>query len=157
MHSKVCSPKGGGLDSPEGIVFGPDGDLFVVSLFTNNVLRYDGTSGAFEGIFAQGGGLTVPRDLIFVSDLIVSSSGDGRVLRYDGVTGAFEDVFAALPQSSPFGLAVGPDLGPLPEPSLPEPGTLSLLALGLLGFAFVGWRQTGDSPNLKISQDGIRR
>ena len=46
----------GGLAGPQGLAFGPGGDLFVASGGTNQVLRYDGATGAFEGVFASGGG-----------------------------------------------------------------------------------------------------
>ena len=36
----------GGLDFAWGIAFGPDGDLFVASNRTHNILRYDGATGA---------------------------------------------------------------------------------------------------------------
>jgi hypothetical protein len=37
-------------------------DLLVSSRFTDQILRYDGTTGAFVGVFAQGGGLNNPAD-----------------------------------------------------------------------------------------------
>ena len=36
---------GGGLNGPIGLVFGPDGDLYVSSLRTDEVVRYDGSTG----------------------------------------------------------------------------------------------------------------
>jgi hypothetical protein len=47
---------GGGLDQPEGLVFGPSGNLFVSSGGTDNVLRYNGTTGAFIDVFASAAG-----------------------------------------------------------------------------------------------------
>ena len=41
----------GGLAWPHGLRFGPDGDLYVASSETNQVLRYDGASGAFRGVW----------------------------------------------------------------------------------------------------------
>lgn len=43
----------GGLGGPHGSAFGPGGDLFVGSAGTNEVLRYDGATGAFEGVFVS--------------------------------------------------------------------------------------------------------
>lgn len=70
-------------------------DLLVSSALTHNILRYDGITGAFVGVFASGGGLTVPLGLIFGPDgnLYVCSSATNSILRFDGTTGAFINVF----------------------------------------------------------------
>jgi hypothetical protein len=108
----------GGLDSPTGLSFGPDGNLYVANdAPTNpNVLRFQGPSGpapgAFLGTFvpAGSGGLQMPLEAIFgpdgngdgrldlyVSDATFEGSSlsgkKGTVKRYDGVTGAFIDTF----------------------------------------------------------------
>ena len=103
---------GGGLDSPEGILFGPDSNLYVSSANTDQVLRYDGATGDFIDVFASGGGLDSPQVLAFGPDnnLYVTSALTDNVLRYDGVTGAFMDVFAAGGGlDMPRGMAFGPD------------------------------------------------
>ena len=56
---------GGGLNSPNGLVFGPNGDLFVSSQLSNEVREYNGTTGAFVKSFASGGGLSGPTYLTF--------------------------------------------------------------------------------------------
>ena len=43
---------------------GKDGNLYVVDEFNNDVLRYDGTTGAFLGVFASSG-LSDPISLVF--------------------------------------------------------------------------------------------
>src|SRR5207249_6191735 len=60
----------GDLDAPSGLVFGPDGNLYVGSTTRNTILRFDGTSGAFIDVFvpAGRGGLTVPVGLAFGPD-----------------------------------------------------------------------------------------
>ncbi|MCP3905792.1 MAG: DUF11 domain-containing protein [Planctomycetes bacterium] len=108
------NPGGGGLDAPQGIRFGPDGDLLVASFVTNEVLRYDGDTGAFIDAFvsAMSGGLDAPVSLAFGPDanLYVASSASNEVLRYDGTTGAFIDAFTAGGGlASPTGLTFGPD------------------------------------------------
>ncbi|MBN4003691.1 hypothetical protein [Nostoc sp. LPT] len=52
--------------------FGSDGNLYVGSILTNNVLRYNGKTGAFIDVFvpAGSGGLKKPRFLYFTKDAI---------------------------------------------------------------------------------------
>jgi sugar lactone lactonase YvrE len=95
----------GGLYSPTQIDFGPDHNLYAGNgLFSfnnqaNDVLRFDGTTGASLGVFADGGQLTDTRGVIFGHDgnlYVGDGNGPGRVLRYDGTTGAFLDTFVPL-------------------------------------------------------------
>jgi hypothetical protein len=83
----------GGLSRTAGMVFGPDGHFYVGSENTNQVLRYNGITGAFEGVFvaAGSGGLLRPAGILFgpEGDLYVASADTDSVLRYDGKTGAF--------------------------------------------------------------------
>jgi len=105
---------GGGLQDPEGLAYGPDGNLYVSSGLTDQVLRYDGSSGAFRNAFVpQGsGGLGGPLGLAFGPDrnLYVASYNTDQVLRYDGVTGAYLGVAASgNGLTGPDGIAFGPD------------------------------------------------
>ena len=43
----------GGLINPTAAIFGPDGNLYVASFGTDEVLRYDGETGAFLDVFVS--------------------------------------------------------------------------------------------------------
>ena len=90
------SASDGGLTSPRGVAFGPDGNLYVASADTDSILRYDSSSGEFIDAFvpAGSGGLDLPWDIVFHDgDLYVSSNLTNSVLRYNGTTGAFVSEF----------------------------------------------------------------
>jgi sugar lactone lactonase YvrE len=108
----------GGLTSPDDITYGPGGDIFVSSGTNTSgaILRYDGLTGAFEGVFATSDGLRRPYGHAFGPDglLYVASFRSDEILRYDGTTGAFVDVFAsgtgtANGLNGPNDLHFGPD------------------------------------------------
>lgn len=103
-------PGAGGLAGGTGIAFGPGGDLFVGSSATHQVLRFDGSTGDFEGAFVDGGALQTPFSLVFgpSGDLFVSSGSLHQVLRFDGTSGEFEGVVVDGLQV-PIGLRFGPD------------------------------------------------
>lgn len=58
----------GGLQTPTGMAYGPDGHLYVSSAGTNQVLRFNGQNGAFIDVFSKTppGVLQEPRKLLFV-------------------------------------------------------------------------------------------
>ncbi|MEO1592266.1 MAG: PEP-CTERM sorting domain-containing protein [Cyanobacteria bacterium J06632_22] len=109
-----------GFESPDTLVYGPGGDLYISSgttLDNSAIYRFDGHSGQLIDRFATGGGLLRPYGLAFGPDelLYVSSFRSDEILRYDGKTGAFVDVFAAGNGTQdgllngPNGLLFGPD------------------------------------------------
>ena len=136
----------GGLIEPEGIAFGPDGNLYVSSR-SDEVLRYDGEKGKFIDVFASGHGLVDPAGIAFGGpgdDLFVSSglTDDGRgnqILRFDGTTGAFEavvDPANAAGLDDPEALVFGSD-GLLYVASTPEQGNGEVLRYNPANNSFI--------------------
>jgi hypothetical protein len=104
-------PGSGGLARARSSVFGPDGNVYVVSADTNAVLRYDPSGEFINALVPSGsGGLTNPWDLTFGVDgnLYVTSGGNNEILEYNGSSGAFIGVVASG-LSTPGGLTFGSD------------------------------------------------
>ncbi len=97
------------LNNPDSAVLGPDKNLYVASSNGNEILQYDGATGAFLSIFvapggALNGGLVDPTGMYFdisanptttPSYLYVSSNGTNQVLRYTVSTAASTPRIAA--------------------------------------------------------------
>ncbi len=113
----VFVPSGSaGLNDPQGLCFGPDGDLFVTSAGgdTPKVLRFNGTTGAFVSYFVAAGA-PMPGGITFGSDgnLYYVCNTCQDVMRFNGQTGVFIDLFVKSQQADspkrPRGLVFGPD------------------------------------------------
>ena len=106
------APSAGGLADPDALTYGPDGNLYVSSGTNTDgkILRYNGKTGAFLGVFAQGSGMKRPYGSAFGPDghLYVASFRSDQILKFDGKTGAFISVFAAG-NGSAAGLLNGPN------------------------------------------------
>ena len=117
----------------------------------NDVLRYNGATGAFIDVFVSSGsgGLNQPEGLTFGLDgnLYVGSQATDEGLRFNGATGAFIDAFVSTGSGGlfePEGLVFGPDgnLYVVADPqAIPEPSTFALTALGLFSLGMIGWRR----------------
>lgn len=110
----------GVVQGVHGVAFGPDGHLYLTSNVSNQVLKYDGATGEFLGVFvpAGSGGLAQANALVFGADgaLYVGSSANSAVLRYRGPlqpnAGSFQDTFVPSGSgglSGIAGLKFGPD------------------------------------------------
>jgi streptogramin lyase len=98
----VFTSGGPTLDGPARVLFGPDGNLYVLS-GGNMVVRYNGSTGVYIDTFISSG-LAEAFDMVFGPDgnLYISASPGGGVvgeggtiLRFNGTTGAFIDNFVA--------------------------------------------------------------
>lgn len=139
------SPGSGGLSRPGGVVFGPDGNVYVASQNTDSIMRYDGTTG--DPLPADGqdgatfvpsgsGGMTRPAGLVFgpgadtdLRDIYVVSSNTDNILRFDGTTGDFVAEFISAgsgglsrPRSMSFGNTDPSTLEYISPGGSPRPG-----------------------------------
>lgn len=110
---KSIFASGHGLDNPNGIAFGPDGDLYVGLGDVGRVMVFSGQTGDYLRDFvspATPGGLAGCRAIAFLpnGDLLVDAGPNNQVLRYAAGSGAFLGVFATG-VIGPVGLTVAPN------------------------------------------------
>ena len=142
-------PGSGGLGQPNGLIFGPDGNLYVCSLGTNSILRFDGITGAplpspgksgatfvpsasgglsFGTIGESGSGWLIfgpDGNLYATSGGLTAPPGSSSVLRFNGKTGEFIDAFVPAGSGGlmgPRGLVFGPDGNLYVNCNQPGPG-----------------------------------
>lgn len=104
----------GGLSFAWGIAFGPEGDLYVVSVGTRAVIRYDGATGALkDDAFVKPAGLALLSTLCFGphGNVYLADGATDSVVEYDGATGELVGTFVASGAGgldNPLGMTFGP-------------------------------------------------
>jgi sugar lactone lactonase YvrE len=145
---------GAEVSRPTGVTIGRDGDVYVTDNALNRVVRYDGRSGVFKGVFAT---VFSPWDLAFGpdGDLYVASSTNGNVLRYDGTTGASKGIFASSGSvTTVHGVAFGPDGNLFVSASTNDPIFRFNGTTGAFMGAFTSGRQLVNALGIVFGPDG---
>jgi len=94
------------LDWAVDVVIGPDGNIYATGYESDNIVRFDGATGAFIDEFVT---MTQPVSLAFGPDGNLYVASDlGHIKRFDGSTGAEIDDFLTLVYTSEE-MTFGPD------------------------------------------------
>ncbi len=73
--SSFVASGAGGLDGAVGLAFGPDGDLYVSSLNTGQILSFDGTRGEFRRVVVNEGSGFLPYGVFFTTNNVGEEAG----------------------------------------------------------------------------------
>ena len=106
----------GTLDSPEGMLFGPDAngdgleDLYVAGWRSNNIVRFDGVTGEYIDTFVSG--LLAPTGLEYHNGSIFVTNQTNEILEYN-LAGALIRTIGSSADglSNPLDVKIGPDDG----------------------------------------------
>jgi sugar lactone lactonase YvrE len=114
-HYRGVAAAGATTGSVGICTIGPDGNIYTATgggYDYNMILRYNGTTGAFMGVFATGP-INGVRTILFNGGyMYVASEYTNQVLQYNATTGAYVGVFVAAGSggiSGPYGMTFGPD------------------------------------------------
>lgn len=83
------------MNHPHNVLFGPDNNLYVTNVQEgeHSVLRFDGRTGKYLGVFVDGKKPKIgyPSDIVFTpnGELLLVDCPAGAILRYDGESGAY--------------------------------------------------------------------
>jgi sugar lactone lactonase YvrE len=114
-HYRGAAAYGASTEHFNPVTIGPDGNIYTATGGGddyNMILRYNGTTGAFMGIFATGP-INGAREIVFNGGyMYVASTYTNQVLQYNGTTGAYLGVFVTAGSggiNGPDGMTFGPD------------------------------------------------
>jgi streptogramin lyase len=99
------------LNAPIAVAFDGTGDVYVTSAVNHRLVRYDGASGALEGVVAQGGLLSNPADMKRGPDgrLYIASVLQNRIAVWDTNNATMSSYVQDAFFEGPVGLTFGPN------------------------------------------------